>query len=280
MKKILITGNNGYIGKSFIDYAKNNYPNYEIDTINLRDSKWINSNFSNYEIVLHLAGIAHVSRKKEDKEIYYKINRDLTLSIAEKAKNEGVKRFIFMSSIIVYGSKNKLIHAETVENPDDFYGDSKLQAEKLLQKIENNNFRISIIRSPMVYGPGSKGNFNKLVKLAKITPIFPNFANKRSMIYIYNLNQVIAGVINEEIGGIIYPQNNEYSSTTEIVKIINDKTSRKVFFTKFFNPFIKILLPFKTINKLFGDLYYSEELINVKRFVSVEFEKSIEESIW
>ena len=175
MKKILITGKNSYIGTSLEEWLLKNPGNYQVDAIDTKESKWQEMDFSFYDVVFHVAGIAHVSADPKMRELYYKVNRDLTIEVAKKAKAEGVKQFIFMSSIIVYGdgaNSESIITRSTVAMPSNFYGDSKLQAEEGIRPLESASFKIVILRPPMVYGKGSKGNYPKLAKLAQKTPFF------------------------------------------------------------------------------------------------------------
>ena len=212
MKRILITGANSYIGTSFEKYMKQ-FSGYLIDTLNMRDEKWKEYNFKRYDSIFHVAGIAHADVghvSEETKRMYYKVNTELAIETAKYAKKAGVKQFIYMSSIIVYGDsaplgKKKIISAETKPAPSNFYGDSKLQADIGLQKLEDDNFKICILRPPMIYGPGSKGNYQMLSKIAKKTPIFPDIENERSMLYIDNLCYFIKECIDRQENGILFP---------------------------------------------------------------------------
>ena len=167
-KKVLITGAGSYIGQSFINYAKKNYPdNFEIEELDLMETSWNNVSFSKYDIVYHVAGIAHADVGKvaeETKEKYYKVNTDLTVEVAKKAKEDGVREFIFMSSMIIYGEsapygKKKVIDENTVPMPANFYGDSKLQADVAVRDLADNTFKVIVLRPPMIYGKESKGNY-------------------------------------------------------------------------------------------------------------------------
>jgi nucleoside-diphosphate-sugar epimerase len=257
LKKILITGISSYVGNSFEDWVVQKYKNYSIDKVSLRKSNWMNMNFSDYDVILHVAGIAHVSTNNNMKDLYYKINRDLTERIAKKAKNENVKQFIFLSSIIVYGKENGTINIDTVPNPDNFYGESKLQAEKLIQSLDSESFRVAIVRPPMIYGRGSKGNFKKLSKLASILPIFPEINNRRSMLHIDNLSEFLFALIKNQDSGIYFPQNREYINTTDLVTTICRIKGKKIYVTRAFNPLILLFLNKSNIlSKMFGDLKY------------------------
>ena len=175
MKRILITGANSYIGISFEKYVSQWPEKYETDTVDMIDGSWREKSFAGYDAVFHVAGIAHSDNGKisEEKEkLYYSVNTDLTIETAKKAKEDGVKQFVFMSSAIVYGEsapigKQKIITKETPVSPANCYGDSKVQAEKGLKGLEDDRFKVVILRPPMIYGKGSKGNYPVLVKVAK-----------------------------------------------------------------------------------------------------------------
>lgn len=268
MKKILITGKNSFVGNSFEKWLKQ-YPNkYIVDKISLKNETWKRIDFSKYDSVLHVAGIAHVSTNPKLKDLYYRINRDLTIEVAKKAKSQGVKQFIFMSSIIVYGDsskKLKVIDENTVPKPSNFYGKSKLEAEEGIKLLDDEDFKIVIIRPPMIYGKDSKGNYPKLAKLARITPIFPDIDNQRSMIHIDNLAEFLRLIIDNEERGIFFPQNKEYVKTSELVKNIAELHGKKIRLTKMFNPFIRLLLgKINLIDKVFGNLIYDMKLSNYK----------------
>lgn len=280
MKKILITGANSYIGISFENYMKQ-YDGYEIDTIDMTDDNWRNKNFESYDVVFHVAGIAHSdtgTATEEQKALYYKINTDLTVETAQKAKNDGVGQFIFMSSIIVYGSKNECITIDTKPAPDNFYGESKLKADIEIHKLEDKDFKVVSIRSPMIYGKGSKGNYPKISKLARITPVFPDYDNKRSMLYIGNLCEFIRLIINNEDCGYFYPQNKEYVKTSYLVKGIANTYGKKIFLTKLLNLFIALLKHNSLINKVFGNLFYAKEMSSYDDFsyCVFDFHQSLE----
>lgn len=240
MKKILITGKNSYIGSS-VEYWLSKYNVYDTTTLDLRNLDWKDYDFSEYDVVFHVAGIANFSKDISQKELYRQVNTQLAVDVAQKAKLSGVKQFIFMSSIIVYG-------------------DSKWQAEQGLSQLADDNFKIAILRPPMIYGKGSKGNYPKLSKLAKLLPIFPDFYNQRSMLHIDNLCEFIKQIIDKEKSGLFFPQNKEYVSTSELVREIAEVSHRKVFLTKAFNPVIRLMFKLDIVKKLFGNLVYEKSM--------------------
>lgn len=238
------------------------------EKISLRDGSWKELDFSVYDSVVHVAGIAHVSTDPKMEEKYYKINRDLTIEVAEKTKVEGVKQFIFLSSIIVYGeniANNGVIDKNTVPQPSNFYGNSKLQAEKGIEPLNSADFKVAIIRPPMIYGKDSKGNYPKLAKAARKLPIFPNIYNQRSMLHIDNLSEFLRLMIDNEENGLFFPQNKEYVKTSEMVKVIAEVHGKKIKLVKLFNPVLYLMRKRKGIvNKVFGDLVYGRELSEYK----------------
>lgn len=263
MKKILITGKNSYIGESVEKWLMKEPENYQVDTIDMKDGTWKEQDFSMYDVVFHVAGIAHVSSDPKMEELYYKVNRNLTIETAKKAKLEGVKQFIFMSSIIVYGdssSNKRVINRETIPTPSNFYGNSKLQAEEGIKTLESDDYKIVTIRPPMIYGKGSKGNYPKLSKLAQKIPVFPDIENERSMLHIDNLCEFIKLMIDNEETGLFFPQNAEYVSTSNLVKTIASVHGRKIPLTRLFNPLLKLMFGIGIINKLFGNLVYERTI--------------------
>jgi len=272
MKKILITGANSYIGTNverWLLKENTEEQKYIVDTLDMLDVNWRQKDFSGYDVVFHVAGIAHAdvgSVSEAQQKLYYKVNTELTIEVASKAKEEGVTQFIFMSSMIVYGGcKEKTIMRDTEPYPANFYGDSKWQADKAIQKMDKGNFKVVVIRPPMIYGQGSKGNYSELAKLAKKLPVFPKVKNKRSMLYIDNLCQFIKLMIDNEESGIFFPQNAEYSVTSEVVKMIADANSHNIWMIPCCNWLVKLVMkmPGKIgglATKAFGDSLYEMEM--------------------
>lgn len=288
MERILITGASSYIGTSFEHYMREWQDEYSIDTLDMRNDTWKQYDFSKYDVVFHVAGIAHSDNGKinaEKEKLYYMVNTDLTIETAKKAKLEGVKQFIFMSSAIVYGDsapigKEKIITRDTPVSPSNCYGDSKVQAENGIRPLDDDNFKVVILRPPMIYGKGSKGNYPILSKLAKITPIFPNIENIRSMLYIENLCEFIRLIIINEEHGTFWPQNAEYTKTSELVQMIAKVHGKKLKLTKMFNWAIPLGAKLTgLVDKAFGNFAYdmgiSEYKINYRKY---SVNKSIEKT--
>lgn len=267
-KRILITGANSYVGISFEKWLAQWPEKYIVDTVDMIDGSWREKSFSGYDVVFHVAGIAYVSADPAKEGLYYRINRDLAIETAEKAKADSVRQFIFMSSIIVYGENSdskRVIGRNTIPAPNNFYGMSKLQAEEGIIKIKSDAFKVLILRPPMVYGKGSKGNYPKLSGLAVKTPVFPDFDNQRSMLHIDNLCEFLRVMIDHEESGLFFPQNGEYVKTSEMVRLIAEAHGKKICMTKLFNPLIRAMFSIKAVKKVFGSLVYDKSMSNYRK---------------
>jgi UDP-glucose 4-epimerase len=280
-KNVLITGKNSYIGTSLENWLMREPDNYKVDTVDMKDGSWKEKDFSSYDVVFHVAGIAHVSSDPKMEDLYYKVNRDLTIETAEKAKAEGVKQFIFMSSVIVYGdssSSKRVIDKNTVPTPSNFYGNSKLQAEEGIKDLETDNFKIVVLRPPMIYGKGSKGNYPRLANMAKKIPVFPDIDNERSMLHIDNLCEFIKVMIDYEETGLYFPQNKEYVKTSELVRTIAEVHGKKIWMTKILNPVLRLMFGIGIVNKVFGNLVYEKSISDYDKanYRIRDFKESIE----
>ena len=275
-KKILITGANSYIGTSFEKWLAQWPDEYSVETVDMIDGSWREKSFSGYDVVFHVAGIAHIKETKKNENLYYSINRDLAYEVAEKAKKDGVCQLIFLSSMSVYGIDTGIIDKDTPVRPKSAYGKSKFQAEELIDKLADDSFTVSILRPPMVYGKGCKGNYPRLAKLALKTPIFPLVDNKRSMIYIDNLSEFVKQICDNTRGGLFFPQNSEYVNTSEMVRLIAEAHGKKIIMTKLFDPILR-LLNSGTINKVFGHLVYEKQMsfCGKSNYQTINFNDSI-----
>ena len=274
MKKVLITGAGSYIGTSFEKYVNDLYPDMlQTETLDMLQGSWRDKDFGSADIVFHVAGIAHSDVGKaseEEKARYYAVNRDLAVETAQKAKAEGVKQFVFMSSAIIYGDSapigtEKMITADTEASPANFYGDSKWQADKAVRELADEGFTVTVLRPPMIYGRGSKGNYPVLAKMAKKLPVFPNVENKRSMLYIDNLCEFLARVMIRGEGGVFHPQNAEYTRTSDMVRMIAEASGHHIAVSRIWNPAVRLamLIPGKPrdlANKAFGNFAIDQSL--------------------
>jgi len=288
MKRILITGANSYIGKSFDSYLKQWPDRYLVDTMDMIDGSWKEKSFAGYDAVYHVAGIAHSDHGKispERAQLYYKVNRDLAVDTAKKAKAEGVKQFIFMSSASVYGKsapigKNKMITRETPFSPENSYGDSKVQAEQGIMPLQSEDFKVVILRPPMIYGRGCKGNYTTLSTLAKKLPCFPYVDNKRSMLYIENLVEFVKLMVDNEEHGVFWPQNSEYTNTSQMVAMIAAVHGKRMILVKGLSWALKIVSRMTAlVDKAFGSFCCDQEMSSYKQnYCIVNLADSIKET--
>ncbi|MEN6471876.1 MAG: NAD-dependent epimerase/dehydratase family protein [Clostridiaceae bacterium] len=274
MKHVLITGANSYIGTSFEAYIKLWPDQYQVDTVDMIGEAWREKSFVGYDAVLHVAGIAHSDTgnvNEEQRALYYKINTELTVETAKKAKADGARQFIFMSSAIVYGDSapigcEKIITKNTIPQPANFYGDSKLQAENGILPLQDDSFNVVVLRPPMIYGKGCRGNYPVLSKYARKLPLFPEIDNYRSMLYIENLLEFLRLIIDNNEVGIFFPQNEEYTRTSDMIRLIADAHGKGVRLTKAFNPLLfQMSRWLAVVNKVFGNLCYALDMSDYKQ---------------
>ena len=269
MARILITGTNSFVGTNIRKYSKYS----EIDEISLFDINPEDIDFTGYDVVIHLVAIVHQTIKISEVE-YFKINRDLCLEVAKFAKKAGVKQFVFLSTVKVYG---KFIKGYSFWNeksqcfPDDAYGKSKYAAEIALKELNDSNFTVSIVRTPLVYGEGVKANMLSILKLIKKSQFLPfkNVNNRRSFTSAENLVAFIDRIIEKRASGIFIAMDKDAISTSELVMMISDTLGKKVRLFKMPELFVKIgiiLLP-----KFFDRLYGSFEMDNTETLRILEF---------
>lgn len=269
MKKILITAESSFIGNSFEQYV-DNIDNWEVEKISLRETSWEKDNWKKYDVVLHVAGISKVDvgliSEREQTEYHY-ANGVLTNKVAEKAKNDGVRQLVYISSIMIYGNPSALKNEGVIGNmsvpkPTSVYGKSKLEGEKII-KLATNDFLISIVRTPMVYGKVKSGELYKWNSLSDFLLFFPKIDNYRGMIYIDNLCELLKKIILNERKGIFFPQDDKVLSTSELVCELRRLRGKKTILCPGLNWVIKMCCKcFGSINILLGNLYYSEEMTN------------------
>lgn len=285
MKQILITGANSYIGVSVEHYLSQWPEQYRVDTIDMVDGSWREQSFRGYDAVLHVAGLVHQPQTKNfpaQAEAYDRINHQLAVETARKAKVEGVSQFIFLSSASVYGleapvAELVMIKKDTPLNPTDYYGISKKKAEEGIRLLQDAQFKVAILRPPMIYGKGCKGNYQTMAKLARTLPVFPWVDNQRSMLYIENLAEFIRLLIDDGAEGIFCPQNNEYVNTSDMVNLIAHANGKGILLIRGFSWAIKLLRPVTGIvDKAFGSLCYDVELSSYSKDYCV---KNLQESV-
>lgn len=288
MFKVLITGKGSYVGQRIKEWLEQT-EEFDVDELDMIDGNWGNYDFSIYNSIIHVAAIVHRQNDKIDWETYYNVNALLPKKVAEISKAAGVKQFIFLSTMAIYGQEKKLpfgnvINANTIINPKSDYGKSKYQAELLLNKLHCENFKICIIRPPNVYGKNCPGNYLKsFVKLTKILPIFPKAfeESRQSLLFIDNLSEFIREQIISKTYGTYMPQDGLPVSTIEIVESISTAMNKKIYFSKGLGLIINHFSFLKIINKIYGGVMYDANLseLDIKAYDFCNFKEAIIKSI-
>lgn len=288
MKRILITGAGSFIGNRVKAYLEQWPESYQAEMVSLRTDDWRKQSFRGYDAILHAAGIVHQPKSKGDPaqaELYDLVNHRLTVEVAQKAKEEGVGQFLFLSTEAVYGlhapvGKVITITKDTPIRPVDNYGISKARAEEGLAALRDGHFKVVILRPPMIYGKGCKGNYQTLAKLAKKLPVFPLVENRRSMLYIDNLCEFIRLLVEDGADGLYCPQNAEYVSTSDMVSRIAHANGRGLLLVRGFTWALKLLAPMTgMVDKAFGSLCYDHSLSDYPKNYRVKtFDESILET--
>lgn len=266
---LIITGSSGFIGANFIK----NTNDLSIVEVDLLTQKVNDINSSGIDTVLHLAALVH-QMKGAPEEQYFKINRDLALEVAKKAKLEGIKHFVFMSTAKVFGESTtgKPAWDENSEcHPEDAYGRSKFEAERLLLDLQDEHFKVAVVRSPLVYGVGVKANMYNLVKLVNRCPVLPlgGINNVRSMVYVGNLVALLKHIIQTQASGIFIAGDKQPLSTTQLTQLIATASHKKIVLIKvpeFIRNLLKRVKP-SIVERLFGSL----ELDNTKTNSELRF---------
>lgn len=255
MKHILIAGAGSYIGESFREYLRQWPEKYDVDVLEARGLKPEPILFQNIDTIFCVAGIAHIKETINNRHLYFEVNRDLVVAVARAAKVAGIRQFVLLSSMSVYGLEVGHITKSSKPHPTTAYGESKLQADEEIKKLEDENFIFTCLRPPMVYGKNCTGNYGRLRKIALKSPIFPDYQNQRSMIYVGNLCEFVKETIDQEKRGLFFPQNAEYTNTSRMVDLIAAEHGKKIKLTKAFNWAVKIA-PMNVVKKVFGNLTY------------------------
>lgn len=259
MIRVLITGANSYIGMHIEAHLQSRPDLFYVSTCDVRGD-W-NPDFTGYDAVVHVAGIAHQRETADNAALYYRVNRDLALEIAKAAKASGVSQFVFFSSMSVFGQSCGRIDRQTKATPTTHYGRSKLEAEIGLQAFASDDFQVAVLRPPMIYGANCKGNYPRLSKLARTLPAFPSIKNERSMLYIGTLAAFVQQLLLSGNGGIYHPQNKEYVSTDELVFQIASAHHKRIWQPKGFGWLLAALCAdVGIIGKVFGSLTYDREM--------------------
>ena len=276
MIRVLITGAGSYIGMNVASELRKEPELFEVHELDVRNGLDEKA-FQGFDAVLHVAGIAHQRETEENASLYRSVNRDLAVKAARAAKQMGIKQFVFFSSMSVYGMTTGRIHADTLPAPNTHYGVSKWEAEQEMAGLADDHFRIAVLRPPMIYGKGCRGNYPRLASLAGKLPFFPYAHNERSMLYVGTLASFVRRLLLSGQGGLYFPQNKEYVSTCDLVREVAACHGKRVLFVRGFQWLLHALSArVGVIGKVFGTLTYDHDMSMA--FAS-EDELSFEETI-
>jgi len=261
--KVLVTGSNGYLGSSFLNQYNNKY---SFENFSLLTQKIEDINFDKVDVILHCAALVH-QKVEHPYEKYHETNVEYPVKLAKLAKQNGVKQFVFISTIAVYGEDDERLDGNTICNPITPYGKSKLEAEKELLKLNDDSFIVSIIRPPMIYGKDAPGNIDSLVKLVKKLSIIPlgGIENKRSFVSVQNLCHLVDLVIEQQKAGVFLASDDEPLSTTRLIELIAKNLDKKIYLIKipFFETLLKVAKP-SFHKRLYGSLEVDNNITKEK----------------
>lgn len=278
---ILIFGKGSYIGENY--YAALINKGHSVTMIDAIQTKVEDIRFQNIDVVINVAGIAHIKITPEMEDLFYKVNTTLAVDLCKAAKENGVKQYIYMSSMNVFGDTTDKIFSREQENPINFYGKSKWLADQQIHELEDDFFKVVSIRPPVVYGKGCKGNFPVLVKLSKFCLFFPKYTNTKSMIFIDNLCNIVCQIIDDGCGGFFHPQNQETTTISKIVLEIRKSMGKRTILIPGFEWAIKLLMKFShRIGRAFANDYYDIKFSQYNGnnlYASTPFDESIRKSV-
>ena len=259
MKRVLILGAHSYIGTALENQLSASPDRFSVQTRSLHGIAPETLDFHGADAAVQVAAIVHQKETKENAPLYEAVNRDLAVKAAKKAKAEGVKQFVLLSTMNVYGMTTGVITKDTVPHPNTAYGRTKLEAERAIAALADGHFTVTILRPPMVIGKGSKGNYRRLEQLAKKLPFCPDFENRRSLVRIETLCGAMEALLESPRSGIFFPQEPQPIATRDLIDEMAAADGRTLKHTKLFNPAIRAFRALTTTGKkAFGDLEYRD----------------------
>lgn len=277
---IIIFGAGSYIGEHYREALQSR--GHRVTMVDAIKVKPDDIDFTGVETVINVAGIAHIKITPDMEDLFYKVNTDLATTLCRVAKARGVRQYIYMSSMNVYGDTSNCIYSRAQENPKNFYGKSKLLADKNIHEMATEDFKVASVRPPVVYGKGCKGNFVLLVKLSKMFFLFPEFKNTKSLIYIDNLSNLICDIVEDSEGGFFHPQNAEYTNIVEIIKEVRSAMGKKTLIIPGLGWMVRLLMKLShKAERAFADDYYDLDFSKYRdnSYCTVSFKDSIRRTI-
>lgn len=265
-RNILLVGSSGYIGRHVFAAFSSTFK--VVKSVSRAGDLRLNE-LQNIDVVINAAGLAHSSATQPTE--YAKVNAIFPCELARAARDAGVKKFIHLSSIAVYGSNINRIDESTPEAPDSPYGISKLDGDLALLSLQSDAFDVVILRPPMIYGPNAPGNPARLQRLAKLLPVLPlgGITNRRSFLSVNNLVTFVERALTASVHGVLLVADDDSVSTTKFVRHVARMHDQTVLLVNisFFFLILSVLLP-TVAAKLLSDLVVSN--MSTKQLIHIE----------
>ncbi len=283
--KVLIIGKNSYIGNHIDEWLSK--AGHQVTQLDVLTDVWKSYDYRPYDTIVHVAGIVH-QPKCHDWELYKRVNTDMPIAIATMAKAQGVKQYVFFSTMGVYGLDKKLIpnliYKHSPMLADDMYGKSKLMAEEGLTKLQDGIFGVAFVRPPSVYGKGCRGGYiTGFTSVARKMPVIPKaYENvKQSFIYIDNLSELVRLIIEKRLHGAFCPQDEKAVSANELLEAIAKGVGKKYRDSKIFGLFVRLFSFIPLVYKAYGGVEYAQSLSNIEgiNYVVVPFEEGMRRTV-
>lgn len=285
MLKILIVGKDSYIGNHIDRWLSECGCN--VSQLDVLTDEWETYNYSGYDSIVHVAGIVH-RPECNDWELYKRVNTDMPTAIAQKAKSCGVRQYIYISTMGVYGVNKKLtpniINANTPLMPDDMYSRSKLMAEEGLMKLQDDSFNVVCVRPPSVYGKDCRGGYiSGFASIVKLLPVIPLAYEdvKQSFIYIDNLSELVRQAIVNNLHGVYCPQDEKSVNANTLMKAIAEGMGKKRWISRILGWGVRLMSFLPLVQKAYGGVEYSKSLSDIEGidYVVVPFEEGIRRTV-
>lgn len=285
--RILIIGKDSYIGNHIDEWLSSR--GYEVKQLDVLTDEWKKFDYSPYDSIVHVAGIVH-QPKCQDWNLYKRVNTDMPIEIAKMAKSQGVKQYIFFSTMGVYDADKSLKGCVIDENTpllkegNSMYGKSKLMAEEGLCKLQDRTFNVAFVRPPSVYGKGCKGGYiTGFAKIARLLIIKPKAYNQaiQSFVYIDNLSECIRIIIENHLNGVFCPQDDEIPNANRLLEAISNGIGKKYYESAFLGWCLRIVSFIPLVNKAYGGISYSRSRSEIKGhdYVIVPFAEGMKRTV-
>lgn len=285
--RVLIVGKNSYIGNHIDQWLKSKYT--DVEQLDVLTSDWKIFDYSLFDAIVHVAGIVHRPNCR-DWDLYKSVNCDMPIEIASMAKKQGVKTYIYFSTMGVYDAKKSLdgfvINHQTsmLDEGNSMYGKSKLMAENGLNELQDENFNIAIVRPPSVYGRNCKGGYITGFKnIAAKLPLIPNAYNnaRQSFIYIDNLCECVRLILENSLSGVFCPQDDEIPNANRLLEVICNGIGKKYRQSNILGILLRMFSFIPLVNKAYGGISYSRELSDISgiNYIVVTFEEGMRRTV-